>query len=120
MITVANKRKPKYRGPVAFDPPFFYIGRPDPLGNPFVIGEDGDRAEVIAKYKIWLRDQYYSLNIRVVTSIDRLVTVFLEGQDITLVCWCAPAPCHGDVIKEFVEELVNDRKNNENGSVSSN
>ena len=109
MITVANKRKPKYRGPIAFDPPYFYIGRPDVLGNPFEIGKHGTREEVIAKYEFWLRDKYYSLDDKVVTAIDRLVTVFLEGRDITLVCWCAPAWCHGDVIKEFVEELADAR-----------
>lgn len=112
MITVANKRKPKYRGPIGFDPPYFYIGRPEVLGNPFVIGKDGDRNEVIAKYKVWLRDKYKSTTeYRVRISIDRLVLLELEGKSITLVCWCAPAKCHGDVIKEFVEELANAWKN---------
>ncbi len=107
MITVANKRKPLYRGPIAFDPPYFYIGRPDPLGNPYVIGEHGDRDTVIARYKTWLIGQYASDNRSVRTAIDRLVQLELEGKSITLVCWCAPAKCHGDVIKEFVEELAN-------------
>jgi hypothetical protein len=31
-----------------------YVGRPGPLGNPFVVGRDGSRAEVIAKYRRWL------------------------------------------------------------------
>jgi hypothetical protein len=31
-----------------------YIGRPGKWGNPFVIGKDGTRAEVIAKYEAWL------------------------------------------------------------------
>ena len=34
-----------------------YIGRPSPLGNPFVIDRDGDRATVIAKYERWLDAQ---------------------------------------------------------------
>jgi len=34
-----------------------YIGRGSPWGNPFVIGRDGNRAEVIAKYEAWIR--YY-------------------------------------------------------------
>jgi hypothetical protein len=31
-----------------------YIGRPSKWGNPFVIGRDGDRRAVIAKYEAWL------------------------------------------------------------------
>lgn len=31
-----------------------YCGRPTRWGNPFAIGKDGDRAEVIRKYKEWL------------------------------------------------------------------
>jgi hypothetical protein len=31
-----------------------YVGRPDPLGNPFVVGRDGSREEMIAKYRSWL------------------------------------------------------------------
>ena len=45
MITVANKRV----GAIGE-----YIGRPSPLGNPFAIGRDGTRDEVIAKYREWL------------------------------------------------------------------
>lgn len=114
MITIANKRKPVYRGPMAFDPPYFYIGRPEALGNPFKIGEDGTREVVIARYKTWLIGQYASDDIPIRTAIDRLVKLHLEGKSITLVCWCAPAKCHGDVIKEFVEELADAWKNRKN------
>jgi len=34
-----------------------YVGRPSPWGNPFVIGRDGTREEVIAKYAAWVRTQ---------------------------------------------------------------
>jgi hypothetical protein len=34
---------------------YVYIGRGSPLGNPYIIGKDGDRAEVIKKYE---RDFY--------------------------------------------------------------
>lgn len=64
-----------------------YIGRPGPYGNPFVIGEHGDRAEVIAKYDAWLATQP--------ALIERMRRE-LPGRD--LVCWCAPLPCHGNSI----------------------
>ena len=34
-----------------------YIGRGSKWGNPFRIGEDGDRQEVIDKYEQWIKTQ---------------------------------------------------------------
>jgi hypothetical protein len=62
-----------------------YIGRPSKWGNPFVIGKDGSRAEVILKYENWICQSM------LVGQLDEL-----KGKD--LVCWCAPAGCHGDVL----------------------
>lgn len=31
-----------------------YIGRPSKWGNPFIVGADGTRDEVIQKYKDWI------------------------------------------------------------------
>jgi hypothetical protein len=66
-------------------PSAVYVGRPSKWGNPFVIGKDGTRAEVIAKYEEWLHDS------GLINQIGELA-----GRD--LVCWCAPEPCHGDVL----------------------
>jgi hypothetical protein len=63
-----------------------YIGRGSKWGNPFRIGQHGDRAVVIARHETWLRDQHDLLR-----SIGEL-----RGKD--LVCFCAPAPCHGDLL----------------------
>ena len=64
-----------------------YIGRPSKWGNPFVIGKDGDRDEVIEKYKAWLLSDIAKIEI---------AKRELAGKD--LVCFCAPKPCHGDVL----------------------
>lgn len=66
-----------------------YIGRPSKWGNPFVIGRDGSRADVIAKYRAWIVAQPALMN-----ALDEL-----RGRD--LVCWCAPLACHGDVLIEL-------------------
>ena len=63
-----------------------YIGRPSKWGNPFVIGKDGTRSEVIAAYEEWL------------LSKPELVAALPELKGKTLACWCAPLPCHGDVL----------------------
>ena len=96
MILVVNKRK--YSGSS------IYIGRPSPLGNPYVIGEHGTRDEVIAKYEVWLRKEYLT-NSYVIAAVNKLIALNAAGGDVALCCWCAPAKCHGDVIKKFVEEL---------------
>jgi|HubBroStandDraft_1064217.scaffolds.fasta_scaffold107949_2 hypothetical protein len=63
-----------------------YIGRPSMWGNPFVIGKDGTRAEVVERYERRLRRRP-----RLMARLDRL-----RGRH--LVCWCAPLRCHGDVL----------------------
>jgi hypothetical protein len=67
-----------------------YVGRPGPWGNPFIIGRDGTREEVIARYVDWLHD-----NPDVVARVRRE----LAGKD--LICWCAPHACHGHVLRDL-------------------
>lgn len=69
-----------------------YIGRPSKWGNPFEIGKDGTRAQVIAKYEEWIRN-----NPELLEQISEL-----EGK--TLACWCKPKPCHGDVLVKILNE----------------
>ena len=69
-----------------------YIGRPSPWGNPFVIGKDGSREEVIEKYKVWLDSQPY------------LLSKIHELQGKVLGCHCAPRPCHGNWLAELANE----------------
>ena len=71
-----------------------YIGRPSKWGNPFIVGKDGTREEVIQKYREWLLSQ------------DELLASLPELKGRRLGCWCAPKACHGDVLQELVNELV--------------
>jgi len=66
------------------------VMRGTPFGNPFVIGRDGGRAEVIRRYRAWLwarlqADPAFAAEVRA-----------LHGRD--LCCCCAPLACHGDVL----------------------
>jgi len=70
-----------------------YIGRPSRWGNPFRIGRDGTREEVVAKYREWAAHNH--------AVQERLH----ELKGMTLGCYCKPAECHGDVLAEMVEEL---------------
>jgi|TARA_Y100000310_G_scaffold297893_1_gene331292 hypothetical protein len=83
-----------------------YIGRGSVYGNPFVIGRDGNRQEVIAKYEERLKTMYRSGGgTRLVNAIGTLSRRVREGEDIKLSCFCAPQACHGDVIKARIEML---------------
>ncbi len=72
-----------------------YIGRGSPFGNPYVIGQDGDRDEVIRKYKIHFREK-----LQLDKNFKRQVAA-LRGK--TLGCHCVPLACHGNVIIEHLE-----------------
>ena len=68
-----------------------FIGRPSKWGNPFIIGRDGDRLEVIEKYQKWLKTQPHLLG-----SLDEL-----RGK--RLGCFCSPLPCHGDILRVLAD-----------------
>jgi hypothetical protein len=63
-----------------------YIGRPSKWGNPFEIGPDGSRSEVIEKYRRWIQTQ------------PELIASLQELDGLRLGCWCSPKACHGDVL----------------------
>ncbi|MBA7573145.1 hypothetical protein ES708_14940 [subsurface metagenome] len=72
------------------------IDRCSIFGNPFVVGRDGDRCEVIAKYK----DYFYK---RLAEDPEfRSKVQELKGK--VLGCWCKPFQCHGDVIAEYLNK----------------
>jgi len=64
-----------------------YIGRPTKWGNPFAMRSETDRDEVIRKYEVWVNAQ---------PALIEAAKRELKGK--SLVCWCAPARCHGDVL----------------------
>jgi hypothetical protein len=75
-----------------------YIGRGSEWGNPYRIGTDGTREEVIAKFR---RDLLEGLTHPDTRGKLRLAIRKLRGK--RLGCYCAPRPCHGDVLAEFAD-----------------
>ena len=75
------------------DPYDVRIDRKTKWGNPFVIGKDGTREEVIAKYKDWIQEQ------------PHLMGAIHELKGKRLGCWCAPSACHGDVLASLANSL---------------
>ena len=80
-----------------------YVGRPSPLGNIYQIGPDGTREEVINKCRVWLWEQIRprpgaAPPSRQLVELLRLLALARAGP-LELLCWCAPRPCHAEVIR---------------------
>lgn len=75
------------------------------FANPYKIGKDGTREEVLAKYRVWIQGQMQNP-----TFVQELQAL----RGCNLGCWCAgeAAACHGDILVEILRELDNpDNKN---------
>lgn len=80
------------------------IMRPSVFGNPFDVKQLGiNREESIARFKVWMLEHVANQ-----TGIyEDLVDLRKQAQNntITLVCCCKPLACHGDVIKDWIENV---------------
>lgn len=84
---VWNKRDPNV------PPDAVYVGRPTKWGNMYVIGTDGNRAQVIALHKA---------HVEAAPAFIEMIKRELRGED--LVCWCPPEACHADTLLEIANE----------------
>ena len=66
------------------------IDRRTKWGNPFRLGADGDRDQVIARYRadLWRRIRAGEVALEDLAELD----------GCWLACHCEPLPCHGDVL----------------------
>lgn len=101
-ILVANKRDR-----VRDDGECEYVGRPGALGNPFKIGEHGDRFQVVSKFRRWaageLRSNPRGLFARSFLALEQRVKERnARGESTVLVCWCHPEACHADVLRSML------------------
>ncbi len=96
------------------DTRYIYIGRrmpgwqAAPLGNPFRLKYENERAAILQKYRDWLEEQMKS-DTPARREINRIVGLMKNPGPLLLLCWCKPKACHGDVVKELVEKLLEER-----------
>lgn len=90
-VVVNEKNRPKNNIGVV------YVGRPSVFGNPFRIGLDGNRAEVIQKFEKYARERISR------DALFREQVKALHGRTIS--CWCKPLACHGDILARLADEL---------------
>jgi hypothetical protein len=74
---------------------YVYIGRGSLFGNPFVLGKDGTREEVIEKYRTY----FYK---RLEDPAFKNAVLHLKGMKLG--CFCKPRECHGTIILEYLVE----------------
>lgn len=76
-----------------------YIGRGSVYGNPFEIGTDGNREQVITRYQKWF-------NFLVKDPKFLVLLETLKGKKLG--CFCknplTEVACHGDIIAKYVNE----------------
>ncbi|HCA6603594.1 TPA: DUF4326 domain-containing protein [Enterobacter roggenkampii] len=75
-----------------------YIGRGTLWGNPYAIGQDGDREEVIRKFA-------YDFNRGFLRGGEDFNEKLKALRGHTLGCHCKPYACHGDVLAEYLNKL---------------
>lgn len=75
-----------------------YIGRGSKWGNPYAIGHNGDRDEVIRLFRYDFERDLLNGGVSYKKELARF-----HGK--VLGCHCKPAPCHGDVLAEYLNTL---------------
>lgn len=78
------------------EPYDIYIGRPSKWGNPFILGDHELRGQTLGRYRGWVLQQ------------DHLMSALPELDGMVLGCWCAPKPCHGDILGDLLKERYPD------------
>lgn len=113
-ILIYNLRRPD---DIPTDIPVFRCDRKTAMGNPFEMENESQRKEVIDRYR------YYFLSRAQRHGADRLFDEELEAilraarthPVIGLSCWCAPKPCHCEVIAKYVSEKIRENERLHNG-----
>lgn len=80
----------------------FYIGRPSPLGNPFKVTKYTSREEAIDQYENWILKKLIQNDQEITNDLNILYSYLVKHQHITLICWCSPKSCHGEIIKKLL------------------
>jgi hypothetical protein len=71
-----------------------YVGRGSRYGNPYRVGIDGNRYEVLYLYVQWLSE---------IMEENPDFLKLLKGKD--LACWCPlDKPCHADILLDLANE----------------
>ena len=110
MIEIMNGRRDGWVGK--------YVGRAgngkrgSALANPFPVYTHTVESHtvVVEQYRKWLWEQIKSGTPAAMDELNLLVAEYEQSGRLSLVCWCAPLPCHADVVSKAVLWLIESRK----------
>lgn len=92
-----------------YDEQYVYIGRTHGMlrgsrwANPFRVGRGKTRLDVLRDFRA-----YFNKRLRGQFSDFREATLKLAGK--TLVCWCKPLVCHGDIIVAYLDAAIGEQR----------
>ena len=108
MIKVVNKHT---HVPTIYD---YYVGRGSILGNRYTSKSLNEtkaeiqcetREETVEMYQIELINRIENKDKEICDELNKIYKMAKEG-DVFLVCYCSPLLCHGDVIKQIIENKL--------------
>ena len=73
-----------------------YVGRPSKWGNPYKLDSEKNRVRMIRRYTKYLLKQ--SMMLEALHSL----------RGLRLACYCAPMPCHADVLAALADQRVSE------------
>lgn len=86
-----------------------YIGRGSGLGNPFSskpsaydVTRVSTRESAIERYEDWLSTQLKDRSSDAFHAFRKALSALRAHGAVNLVCYCAPKPCHGDVVQRVL------------------
>jgi hypothetical protein len=91
--------------------PAVNVARPGPLGNPFIVGKDGDRKYCVELHRR-LCAGVLANSARAPIEAQRAAMTYLAEnlralRNRNVACWCAPdAVCHGDTLLELFNRPI--------------
>jgi hypothetical protein len=76
-----------------------YIGRPTQWGNPF-----SHKAGTKAQFRVATREEAVESYREWIKTQPKLLADLESLRGKRLACWCKPKACHGDILREMLDE----------------
>lgn len=87
-----------------------YVGRPSPLGNPYILRCDSMRDHMCDLYQVYFDQKVRERDPVICRELTRLHALYSMQGHLELVCNCVPKRCHAETIKDFLEAWDGDWK----------
>lgn len=81
-----------------------YCGRGSILGNPFPIDLHNSRDKVCDKYHTYFYNRIHNNDIVFINELLRLHKLGVYKGELKLGCFCVPARCHLETIRDYLIE----------------